>query len=55
MGLVLAAPQALARAGLSLADMTIIDMHEAFAHQIACNLKGLADKTTFPSTLALKP
>ncbi len=54
MGPVLAAPQALARAGLSLADMTIIDMHEAFAGQIACNLKGLADKNYIPEHTGLK-
>lgn len=40
MGPVLAAPLALDRAGLALKDMTIIDMHEAFAGQIACNLRG---------------
>lgn len=43
MGPVLAAPMAMMRAGLSLSDLTLIDMHEAFAGQVACNLKGLAD------------
>lgn len=43
MGPVLAAPIAMARAGLSLADLSLIDMHEAFAGQVACNLRGLAD------------
>lgn len=42
MGPVLAAPIALDRAGLTLADLTIIDMHEAFAGQVVCNIKGLA-------------
>jgi acetyl-CoA acyltransferase len=42
MGPVHAAPIALDRAGISLNDLTIIDMHEAFAGQLACNLKGLA-------------
>jgi len=42
MGPVHAAPIALDRAGISLHDLTIIDMHEAFAGQLACNLKGLA-------------
>lgn len=55
MGPVLAAPQALARAGLTLADMTIIDMHEAFAGQIMCNLKGMADKNYIPQYTGLKP
>lgn len=42
MGPVLAAPIALDRAGLTLADLTLIDMHEAFAGQVLCNIKGLA-------------
>jgi acetyl-CoA acyltransferase len=42
MGPVLAAPVAMDRAGLNLKDLTLVDMHEAFAGQIACNLKGLA-------------
>lgn len=42
MGPVLAAPMALKRAGLALKDMTLIDMHEAFAGQVACNIRGLA-------------
>ncbi|MEP7345358.1 MAG: acetyl-CoA C-acyltransferase, partial [Gemmatimonadaceae bacterium] len=37
---VLAAPVALARAGLSLDDMDLIEMHEAFAAQVLSNLKG---------------
>src|SRR5215218_9692207 len=44
MGPVLAAPVALARAGLSLDDMDLIEMHEAFAAQVLCNLKGLASR-----------
>jgi acetyl-CoA acyltransferase len=40
MGPVLAAPVALARAGLTLADMDLVEMHEAFAAQVLCNLKG---------------
>ena len=42
MGPVLAAPVALARAGLSLANMDLIEMHEAFAAQVLCNLQGFA-------------
>ncbi|MGH8493925.1 MAG: acetyl-CoA C-acyltransferase FadI [Moraxellaceae bacterium] len=42
MGPVLAAPIALDRAGITLKDLEIIDMHEAFAGQLACNLAGLA-------------
>lgn len=43
MGPVLAAPAAMTRAGLALSDLTLVDMHEAFAGQVACNLRGLAD------------
>jgi acetyl-CoA acyltransferase len=44
MGPVLAAPVALARAGLSLAHMDLIEMHEAFAAQVLSNLHGLASR-----------
>jgi acetyl-CoA acyltransferase len=37
---VLAAPVALQRAGLSLGDMDLVEMHEAFAAQVLCNLSG---------------
>ncbi|MHB1863082.1 MAG: acetyl-CoA C-acyltransferase FadI [Gemmatimonadaceae bacterium] len=40
MGPVLAAPLALQRAGLALGDMDLIEMHEAFAAQVLCNLRG---------------
>ena len=41
MGPVLAAPVALDRAGLELKDMDLVEMHEAFAAQVLCNLRGL--------------
>jgi acetyl-CoA acyltransferase len=41
---VLAAPVALKRAGLSLADIEIVEMHEAFAAQVLSNLKGFESK-----------
>ena len=44
MGPVLAAPVALERAGLQLKDMDLVEMHEAFAAQVLCNLKGLESK-----------
>ena len=44
MAPVLAAPVALQRAGLSLGDMDLVEMHEAFAAQVLCNLKGLASQ-----------
>jgi acetyl-CoA acyltransferase len=39
---VLAAPIALQRAGLSLADIDLVEMHEAFAAQVLSNIQGLA-------------
>ncbi|MGH7689151.1 MAG: acetyl-CoA C-acyltransferase, partial [Gemmatimonadaceae bacterium] len=40
MAPVLAAPVALQRAGLALGDMDLVEMHEAFAAQVLCNLQG---------------
>ena len=39
-----AAPQALDRAGLKLADVDLVEMHEAFAAQILSNMKAFASK-----------
>ncbi len=44
MAPVLAAPLALRRAGLTLADIDLVEMHEAFAAQVLCNLRGLASR-----------
>lgn len=44
MGPVLAAPVALDRAGLELKDIDLIEMHEAFAAQVLCNLTGFESK-----------
>jgi acetyl-CoA acyltransferase len=41
---VLAAPVALARAGLSLRDMDLVEMHEAFAAQLLSNLRGFESR-----------
>jgi acetyl-CoA acyltransferase len=43
-GPVLAAPVALQRAGLSLRDIDLVEMHEAFAAQVLSNLRGLESK-----------
>jgi acetyl-CoA acyltransferase len=40
MGPSYATPTALDRAGVTLADMDLIDMHEAFAGQVLCNVKA---------------
>ncbi|GAC1517389.1 MAG: acetyl-CoA C-acyltransferase FadI [Gemmatimonadaceae bacterium] len=44
MGPVLAAPVALERAGLTLADIDLVEMHEAFAAQVLSNLQGLESR-----------
>jgi acetyl-CoA acyltransferase len=44
MGPVLAAPVALQRAGLMLKDMDLVEMHEAFAAQVLCNLHGFESR-----------
>jgi len=44
MGPSYATPIALERAGLTLADMDLVDMHEAFAAQVLCNLKAFSSK-----------
>jgi acetyl-CoA acyltransferase len=45
MAPVFAAPKALDRAGMKLADMDLVDMHEAFAAQVVSNIKALASKS----------
>jgi acetyl-CoA acyltransferase len=42
MAPVFAAPRALERAKLTLADMDLVDVHEAFGAQVASNLKAMA-------------
>ncbi|MCP3098767.1 acetyl-CoA C-acyltransferase FadI [Myxococcus sp. K15C18031901] len=44
-GPVYAVPTALKRAGMSLADIDLVEMHEAFAAQVASNLQALASPT----------
>ena len=53
MGPVLAAPVALHRAGVTLANIDLIEMHEAFASQVLSNLDGFesrywAERAGFP-------
>lgn len=45
MGPGLAIPQALERAGLQLSDMDLVEMHEAFAVQVASNIQALESET----------
>jgi acetyl-CoA acyltransferase len=44
MGPAYATPIALDRAGLRLADVDLVDMHEAFAAQVLCNKKAFASR-----------
>ncbi|MFN2564579.1 MAG: acetyl-CoA C-acyltransferase FadI [Gemmatimonadaceae bacterium] len=44
MGPVLAAPVALKRAGITLRDVDVVEMHEAFAAQVLCNLRGFTSR-----------
>jgi acetyl-CoA acyltransferase len=45
MAPVFAVPRALERAGLTLADMDLVDMHEAFAAQVLSNIQALASRS----------
>ncbi len=45
MGPSYASPLALDRAGVTLDDMALIDMHEAFAAQVLCNVQAFASKS----------
>jgi acetyl-CoA acyltransferase len=44
MGPAYATPIALDRAGLRLADVDLVEMHEAFAAQVLCNLQAFASR-----------
>ncbi len=44
IGPALAIPRALERAGMSLANVDIVDLHEAFAAQVLCVTKALASR-----------
>ncbi len=44
MGPSYATPIALDKAGLTLKDMDLVDMHEAFAAQVLCNVKAFGSK-----------
>ncbi len=53
MAPVFAVPIALKRAGLTLADMAIVEMHEAFAGQVCSTLQALASKKFCEEKLGL--
>ena len=52
---VLAAPKALARAGLTLRDLDLIEMHEAFAAQVLSNLRGFESQAWAERAGSTKP
>lgn len=54
MGPSYATPRALDHAGLTLKDIDLIDMHEAFAAQVLCNLKMFASKKFAEESLGRK-
>jgi len=54
MAPVFAAPQALKRAGMTLEQMDLVDMHEAFGAQVACNLQAMASKPFATEHLGLR-
>ena len=45
MGPALAVPKALERAGVELSDIDLIEMHEAFAAQVASNIQALESES----------
>lgn len=51
MGPTHATPIALDRAGLKLKDMSVVDVHEAFAAQVLCNLQAWNSKKYFEEKL----
>src|ERR1019366_1367265 len=53
MGPAYAAPGALDAAGTRLKDMGVIDMHEAFAAQVLCNVKMLGSRSFAQAELGL--
>jgi acetyl-CoA acyltransferase len=46
-------PKALRQAGLKLADLDLVEMHEAFAGQVLCNLKAFKDKSWLQEQVGL--
>ncbi len=53
MAPVFSVPLALKRAGLTLKDIDIVEMHEAFAAQVGSNLQAMASKTFCQDKLGL--
>ncbi len=51
MGPGIAVPKALERAGVELADIGLVEMHEAFAAQVASNIQALESETWARDTL----
>lgn len=54
MGPTVAIPKLLEQAGLSLQDFDFYEIHEAFAAQVLCTLRGLSDDKYCKERLGLK-
>jgi acetyl-CoA acyltransferase len=52
-GPVFSTPKALKMAGLKLSDLDLIEMHEAFAGQVLCNLKAFTSKAWLEKNVGL--
>jgi acetyl-CoA acetyltransferase len=55
MGPGIAVPRVLRKTGLKLSDMDIVEMHEAFAGQVACNLKAWENGWKEPAVGTVEP
>lgn len=53
-GPVFSTPKALRQAGLKLANMDLVEMHEAFAGQVLCNLKAFTSPSWLQKHVGLK-
>ncbi len=52
-GPVFSTPKALKQAGLKLSDLDLIEMHEAFAGQVLCNLKAFTNESWLEKNVGL--
>ena len=53
LGPAYAIPKVLAKSGLKLSDFDVIELHEAFAGQVLCNLKALSSQKFCSERLGL--
>jgi acetyl-CoA acyltransferase len=53
IGMLFGTPKALRQAGLKLSDLDLVEMHEAFAGQVLCNLKAFNSKSWLQENVGL--